>query len=143
MKHAVLSIVILMSGVFSIQAQEANKTAAKRPPKNATFDYRFSDDLKQGTDSEARLDMIKAPGCDYFRFLPRVDWVPWQYQAASILSPCVLSAPRAYPGLARCALALSAALGMMFSLLPWFVPLLRQDLALRRLQAMLGRKRRR
>jgi alpha-L-fucosidase len=45
-----------MTSVLSTQAQDAKRTLAKKPKQNTTFEYRFSDDLKQTPDSEARLD---------------------------------------------------------------------------------------
>ncbi len=52
MKCASLSIVVLMTGILATQAQ----TPRKKPTNNTSFEYRFSGDLKQGPDSEARLD---------------------------------------------------------------------------------------
>jgi alpha-L-fucosidase len=54
MKNTLLFIMIV-SLAFS-SASAAKKKRAKKPRRNTTFEYRFSDDLKQTADSEARLD---------------------------------------------------------------------------------------
>ena len=55
-QNTILSIVILMTAVLSTQAQAAKKKPRRKPKENITFEYRFSDDLKQTPDSQARLD---------------------------------------------------------------------------------------
>ena len=54
MKNTILVVTILVMAVVSARAQAARKKPAPRPEH--AFDYRFSDDLKQTPDSEARLD---------------------------------------------------------------------------------------
>ncbi len=56
MKHTILCMIVLVIGVCSTQAQDAQKQSRRRAKPNTTFEYRFSDELKQTPDSEARLD---------------------------------------------------------------------------------------
>ena len=56
MKNIIIFMMIVILTVLSVQTQAAKKKRAKKPQKNTTFEYRFSDDLKQTPDSEARLD---------------------------------------------------------------------------------------
>jgi alpha-L-fucosidase len=56
MKYILLSVLTLKMCALPMQAQEAEQKPVRRPRKNTTFEYRFSDDLKQTPDSETRLD---------------------------------------------------------------------------------------
>jgi alpha-L-fucosidase len=50
-------MVILLTGALSTQTQDAKRRPGNRKPKpDTTFEYRFSDELHQTSDSEARLD---------------------------------------------------------------------------------------
>ena len=53
-----LSVILLCALVSSEAAETAKKKPVrkKRPARNVSFEHRFSDDLKQTADSEARLD---------------------------------------------------------------------------------------
>ncbi|MCF7847789.1 MAG: alpha-L-fucosidase [Kiritimatiellales bacterium] len=56
MKWNVLLAVVFMGAVLSANAAAPKKKPPKKGKPNQTFEYRFSDDLKQTPDSEARLD---------------------------------------------------------------------------------------
>lgn len=49
-------LLILIQGALFTQTAEAEKKKNPRPSRDVSFEYRFSDDLKQTADSEARLD---------------------------------------------------------------------------------------
>ncbi|TWU39603.1 alpha-L-fucosidase [Novipirellula artificiosorum] len=55
MNHVMRFLIILFCSQ-GVQAAETNKQPARKAAPNTSFEYRFSDDLKQTADSEARLE---------------------------------------------------------------------------------------
>ena len=56
MKHNTQALFIVILTALVSQAAETKKKPAKKAAPNTSFEHRFSDDLKQTADSEARLD---------------------------------------------------------------------------------------
>jgi alpha-L-fucosidase len=56
MQHPLLTTVLLMTSVASTFAQDSQEQPRRRARPDTSFEYRFSDNLKQTPDSEARLD---------------------------------------------------------------------------------------
>ncbi|WP_404306109.1 alpha-L-fucosidase [Neorhodopirellula lusitana] len=54
MKYLLSTLLIVILGTLASQADEAPKKATKKPARNASFEYRFSDDLEQTADSIER-----------------------------------------------------------------------------------------
>jgi len=55
MNHVMRALIVILC-VQVVHAAEPKKTRARKAAPNTTFEHRFSDDLKQTADSEARLD---------------------------------------------------------------------------------------
>ena len=56
MRTTILLVTMILIAAVSAQGQNAKKKHNTKPIRNASFEHRFSDDLQQTADSEARLD---------------------------------------------------------------------------------------